>query len=285
MQTIILPLLVLLLSIYIKFFIEILNFVTIMHFSNRSLGSSSHNCLVLITQVHNNFVRFFLNFCIFSGTFSKLIHILNIQSCDNSFHHLKIWCNVLVFFLKHAYINICCLSSKWVAQDFLDFLDFFLVITSNTQFKVLCMFWKPCAYEFIHFWTSLATQNCQKKSLHTPYNQNLHHGAKILVGCVVQQVPTWCNMVFCRYLMIYRNDKLVICAHSRFCISVFSKNYYLYLATFKHLKHLQSTIKFDNLTLFTCFQYMGTNSYFIILPLEDLKQLSWSKNSKHLWIE
>jgi hypothetical protein len=30
---------------------------------------------------------------------------------------------------------------------------------------------------------------------------------------------------------------------------------------------------------------MGTNSYFIILPLEDLKQLSWSKNSKHLWIE
>jgi hypothetical protein len=30
---------------------------------------------------------------------------------------------------------------------------------------------------------------------------------------------------------------------------------------------------------------LGTNFYFIILPLEDLKHLSWSKNSKHLWIE
>jgi hypothetical protein len=30
-----------------------------------------------------------------------------------------------------------------------------------------------------------------KKSFHTIYNQNLHHGAKILVACVVQQVATW----------------------------------------------------------------------------------------------
>lgn len=89
----------------------------------------------------------------------------------------------------------------------------------------------------------------------------------------------------CRYLIIYRSDKLVICPHSRFCIVVLSKNYYLYLATFKHLEHLQSTIKFDNFTSFTCFQYLGTNSYFVILPLEDPKHLSRSKNSKHLWIE
>ncbi len=68
------------------------------------------------------------------------------------------------------------------------------------------MFRKPCSYQFIHFWTSLATQNCQKKSLHTPYNQNLHHGAKILIACVVQQVATWS-----RSCCVYTNSDHLRC--------------------------------------------------------------------------
>ncbi len=176
-------------------------------FFNRSIGSSSNNRLFLIAQVQNNFVRFFLNFCIFLGTFSKLIlyHILNVQSCDNSFHHLKIWCNLLVFFpttcICKYMLPIFKIGSSRLFRN-----SYFFVITSNIQFKVFCMFRKPCSYQFIHFWTSLATQNCQKKSLHTPYNQNLHHGAKILIACVVQQVATWS-----RSCCVYTNSDHLRC--------------------------------------------------------------------------